>query len=67
MEKLRPCDCKDMLTASKLEEQGISINENSLTLHPNYVELTRGHTTMKIPMGLFKKFAEWYLTEQELK
>lgn len=65
--KIRPCDCKDQFTANKLEDQGIKFNDDSIHIEPNSVILTRGHTTIRIPMSLFKKFAEWYLTEQELK
>jgi hypothetical protein len=65
--KLRPCDCKDMVTAKKLNEQGIGINENSLTIKPNVVVLKMSHTEVKIPMQQFKIFAEWYLKEQEIK
>jgi hypothetical protein len=65
--KLRPCDCKDMATAMKLEEQGISHNEDRIMLKPNVVEMTIGLTTVRVPMHLFKMFAEWYMTEQEIK
>jgi len=66
MTKLRPCDCRDIITANKLEEQGISINEDSIFVQPNVVVLTMGHTIIEIPMNRFKLFAEWYLTEQKL-
>lgn len=64
--KLKPCDCKDMVTASKLNEQGIAHNDQSIIIEPNSVILTMGHTTIKIPMARFKMFAEWYLEEQEI-
>jgi hypothetical protein len=64
--KIRPCDCIDQHTANKLEEQGIGRNDDSIVLQPNVVILTRGHTTIKIPMSIFKLFAEWYLSEQEI-
>lgn len=35
--KLKPCDCKDMVTASKLNEQGIGHNDQSITIKPNSV------------------------------
>jgi hypothetical protein len=66
MRKIRPCDCGDQFTANQLEEQGIGRNDDSIILQPSVVIITRGHTTMKIPMSLFKMFAEWYLTEQEI-
>jgi hypothetical protein len=64
--KLKPCDCKDLLTANKLNEQGISQNGDSIVIEPSVVVLTMGHTTVKIPMSKFKVFAEWYLEEQEI-
>ena len=64
--KLKPCDCKDILTAKKLNEQGIRQNEDSIIIEPSVVVLTMGHTTVRIPMSKFKLFAEWYLEEQEI-
>ena len=43
-DKLRPCDCKDAIDTSKLEEQGIGHNDESITVIPNYVLLKMGHT-----------------------
>ena len=64
--KLKPCDCIDQYTAYKLNEQGIIFNDNSITVEPNVVVLKMGHTTVRIPMQLFKMFAGWYLTEQDI-
>ncbi len=64
--KLKPCDCKDMVTASRLNEQGIGHNDQSIMIKPNSVVLTMGHTEIKIPMARFKMFAEWYLEAQEI-
>ncbi len=64
--KIRPCDCKDMLSVRKLNVQGIGHNEETIILQPNHVILTIGHTTIKISMTRFKMFAEWYLEEQEV-
>jgi hypothetical protein len=64
--KLKPCDCKDLLTANKLNEQGISHNGDSIVIEPSVVVLTMGHTTVRIPMSKFKLFAEWYLEDQEI-
>lgn len=66
-DKLRPCDCKDAVDTSKLEEQGIGHNDESITVIPNYVLLKMGHTEIKISMKRFKMFAEWYLTEQDVR
>jgi len=65
-QKLKPCDCKDMATASKLKEQGIGHNDQSILVEPNVVVLTIGYTTVRIPMARFKMFAEWYLEEQDI-
>lgn len=62
--KLKPCDCKDMYTANKLNDQGIKYNEDSISLQPNLVLLKIGHTAITIPMKRFQQFAEWFLTEQ---
>lgn len=66
MKKLRPCDCKDLETVGKLNEQGIQHNDQGISIFPNSVILTMGHTEIKIPMQRFKMFAEWYLEEQEV-
>jgi hypothetical protein len=66
-DKLRPCDCKDAVDTSKLEEQGIGHNDESITVIPNYVLLKMGHTEIKISMKRFKMFAEWYLSEQDVR
>lgn len=66
-QKLKPCDCKDEVMTSMLNEQGIGHNDESIMVSPNYVLLTMGYTTVKIPMSRFKMFAEWYLEAQEVK
>jgi hypothetical protein len=62
---MRPCDCQDAVDAAKLTEQGIKVNDQGIMVIPNYVELTMGHTTIKISMNRFKQFAEWYLADQD--
>lgn len=63
---MKPCDCKSINdTIRYLNEAGISFNENSLIVLPCRVELTIGRTTTKIPMHLFRLFAEWYLEDQQ--
>lgn len=66
-ETLRPCDCKDQYTADRLQEQGIGVNDQSITVEPAVVVLKMGHTTVRIPMKRFQMFAEWFLDAQELK
>lgn len=65
IEKIRPCDCKDLLTVSRLQEQAITVNDNFLMVEPNVVVLRLGHTKVRIPQAIFKKFADWYLQEQD--
>ena len=61
---LAPCDCKDERTALKLKEQGISFNNYSLDIRPSVVSISIGQAQMQMPMLMFKRFAEWYLTKQ---
>jgi hypothetical protein len=63
---LRPCDCICKSDALKLDEQGVSYNNQSLSVEPNVVILTIDSATIRIPMGLFRKFATWYLEPQEI-
>ncbi len=62
---MRPCDCKDQVTAEKLNEQGIKFNDDELLLKPSVVILKMYNVTLRIPMHRFKQLAEWYLTDQE--
>ena len=63
---MKPCDCKDQVDAKSLNEQGIGINDWSLTVKPAVVEISiRDYAVVQIPMSIMKKFAEWYLENQE--
>jgi hypothetical protein len=64
---MRPCDCQDIHSAEQLNEQGISYNGNSITIAPPAVILKIDSCELRIPMCLFKRFAEWYLEEQEIE
>lgn len=55
------------MDTAKLGEEGIGHNDESITVIPNYVLLRMGNIEIKISMKRFKMFAEWYLTEQEIK
>lgn len=62
---MKPCDCKSIDEARKhLNEQGISFNDDSLRIRPGVVILKMSHTEIKLPMGRFKQFAEWFLEDQ---
>lgn len=63
---MRPCDCRDAHTAStKLVEQGLKFNDDGIEIQPNVVVITAGPATVRIPMGRFKSYAEWYLEDQK--
>jgi hypothetical protein len=63
---MKPCDCLSQWHVDNcLNEAGIKFNDDSITVCPNYVVLKMGHTKIKIHMPLFKRFAEWYLTNQD--
>lgn len=65
---MRPCDCEDMHTArTKLSEQGIKFNGNGIEIVPRMVVLTEGPATVRIPMEMFKRYAEWFLADQKAK
>jgi hypothetical protein len=61
---MKPCECKDAVDVSKLDHSGLQFNDRSIQVIPNYIEIVMDHTTIKIPMSLFKKFATWYLADQ---
>jgi len=63
---MRPCNCKDMYEAKKLNHQGISFNEYSITVKPMGVIIeVYPHYRIRLPMTIFKRFAKWYLEDQE--
>lgn len=65
--KLRPADCTHQAIANKLETQGVSINDRSISIEPNSVVLKTSDATLRIPMTVFEKFAQWYLEEQNVE
>ena len=63
---MKPCDCKDSQDAMSMEVQGIAINDWSLNIQPLMATIAHKHYgEVKIPMTILKKFAEWYLENQE--
>jgi hypothetical protein len=50
-----------------LRETGISINSYSLSVSPPNVAIKTPHFRVKLPMSVFKRFAEWYLEDQGMK
>ena len=65
---MKPCDCQTVPEVRSLQEQGIKINdEDILILDSAQVQLTIGNCKLTINRRRFKQFAEWYLTEQEIR
>lgn len=65
---MRPCDCRSMADVNKyLDASGFKINDNSIRIEPNVVFLELGMTRIRIPMFIFKKFADWYLEDQGIE
>ena len=65
---MKPCDCRSEEDTKKLDVQGIAQNDWSISISPNSVIVgNRYFGIVKIPMSIFKIFAEWYLEEQKLK
>lgn len=64
---MSPAECKDQEDVKKLNTVGYAVNDNMITVIPNYVELKIGHTTIKIPQRTFRQLAEWYLQDQKLE
>ena len=62
---MKPCNCKSMDDVSKMPESGISHNESGLLIVPPNVMITMPRIALKIPMKVFKRFAEWYLEDQK--
>ena len=65
---MKPCDCKYTLDIVALNEQGIMYNNKRITIDSIGVilEITP-YVRIKIDHKTFKRFAEWYLEDQEVK
>lgn len=62
---MKPCDCKDMMDTRELNEQGIGINNYRIEVAPMSVIIETTNFSWKLPQSIFKRFAEWYLEDQE--
>ena len=63
---MKPCDCKDMNDALReLNEIGITYNNWGFVVSPTFVRIDSAQCTLRIPMTIFKRFAEWYLEDQK--
>jgi hypothetical protein len=61
---MKPCDVYDSVTAGKLKEDGLGLNEWYIIVKPLSVLISNNTTELRIPQKRFKAFAEWYLREQ---
>ena len=61
---MKPCDYKDQYSIDKYIS-GISYNGRSITVRPPNVVLNIDCCKLTIPMHLFKRFAEWYLEDED--
>ncbi len=64
---MKPCDCKSISDYDGLCETGISYNQYKLHVADGTGVLIEidPHVRIRIPSRFFKRFAEWYLTDQE--
>jgi hypothetical protein len=63
---MKPCDCSDLHTVlTQLNEHGVQYNEYSITVEPSVVIIEGRSYAIRIPQTIFKRFAEWYLEDQE--
>jgi len=62
---VKPCDCKDMVDAANLPEQGLAINDTAISVRPCTVVIEHGPCTLVMSQIKFKALAEWYLADQE--
>ena len=63
---MKPCDCKSWSDCQNLSETGVRYNNYSIEVVPPSVFLEVGpYVRMAINQKNFKRFCEWYLTDQE--
>lgn len=61
---MRPCDCKDQQDLNKLDHNVLVFNERSIEAQSNCVIIKNGSCSMRLSKNDFKRFAEWYLQDQ---
>ncbi len=63
---MKPCNCKSMADIEKLDTQGIAFNNKKIMIDSSGVVLEiEPHVRIKIDHINFKRFAEWYLKDQD--
>lgn len=63
---MKPCDYIDDYRSMQLNEQGLSINGDSIQVRDGKVELRVGSCILFISLPFMKRISEWFLTDQEL-
>jgi len=65
---MRPCDCRSMVDVRKLDAEGIGFNNYKIAIDSSGVFLDIDtYVRIKINHNNFKRFAEWYLEDQDAK
>ena len=64
---MKPCNCKSITDYNALNERGISYNQYKCYVADGTGVLIEidPHVRIRIPSQFFKRFAEWYLEDQE--
>ena len=63
---MKPCDCRMISDINRLECQGLSFNSRSIGIDSTGVILTIDpYARIKVDHKNFKRFAKWYLEDQE--
>ena len=62
---MKPCNVRSIQDYDRLEEAGLGFNNENISIDSRGVFLTIDpHCRIKINHKSFKRFAEWYLTDQ---
>ncbi len=54
-----------MKDLKKLDTNGIRFNEDFILVDPPNISINMGSCSMRITQKMFKRYAEWYLEDQE--
>lgn len=64
---MKPCECKSIADYDCLNEQAIAFNQYKLSVVDGTAVLLEinPYVRLRIPSAHFKRFAEWYLADQD--
>jgi len=63
---MKPCNCRSVTDVEELDAQGIAFNNKKIIIDSSGVILEiEPYVRIKIDHRSFKKFAEWYLEDQD--